>query len=290
MKKKANQIPPLTESDIRRFFSLVKWNPDNDCVEWQNKPSPGGYGHFCVKGGSYPAHRVACAIRGINVPTDMQVNHRCSNKKCVRADHLEIVDQSGNSLYLRDFEGGAHGQKLDREKVAIIKRKLIEGERRKDVAKQFGVSKETISAIGCGVTWSNVLPELSHKTRRCRGDGSIVRTPCDRYCAMLNGVAIGNYFTHEEAESAIDLFRRTGIRKTKQRRRVGNISLTKYNNYQVRLKGKTIGTFHTLTEAERALSELTKTANVGRSTTPTDGQIAGLAPEQTPSPCTFVPS
>lgn len=55
-----------------------------------------GYGRLGVGGRSVAAHRLALALTGESIPTELEPDHLCRNRACVRRSHLELVTHAEN--------------------------------------------------------------------------------------------------------------------------------------------------------------------------------------------------
>lgn len=71
------------------------------CWVWTGKPDGKGYGQ--INAGRRPskmlrAHRVAYELCVGPIPEDLQLDHLCRNRMCVRPEHLEPVTQRVNVL------------------------------------------------------------------------------------------------------------------------------------------------------------------------------------------------
>lgn len=63
-----------------------------------------GYGRYRLPGMKWDktAHRVVYELyTGVEIPSDMTIDHLCLNKQCVRPDHLEVVTRAENSRRAR---------------------------------------------------------------------------------------------------------------------------------------------------------------------------------------------
>lgn len=85
---KNRPLPPLTESDIERFWSKVdRSNPDG-CWPWTASCFPNGYPQFQLSGEPFVATRVAYFIQYGVDPMDLGVLHHCDNPPCCRGKCL----------------------------------------------------------------------------------------------------------------------------------------------------------------------------------------------------------
>jgi HNH endonuclease len=82
-----------------RFWEKVQMPslPDG-CMEWMAHRSVYGYGRFKFNGVQVGAHRLSWIITNGPIPKNMQIDHLCRNRGCVRPDHLDLVTQKENVL------------------------------------------------------------------------------------------------------------------------------------------------------------------------------------------------
>ncbi len=144
----------------KRFWSKVEHKPGG-CWEWTAGTNR-GYGEFWLSGGMRKAHRVSYKMEYGSIPTNMCVCHHCDNPPCVRPSHLFIATQKENltDAYLKGrlrngvSIGSAHGRsKLTEKQVSgILKDTRTHG----DIAKDYNVSRSTVSLIKQRKTWKHV--------------------------------------------------------------------------------------------------------------------------------------
>ncbi len=89
-----------------RKTQLARWNEkwievESGCHEWQAAKNSEGYGNFWDKRFQTMrgAHRVGWEMLMGEVPDNMEIDHICKNKACVRLDHLRMVTGSQNTMY-----------------------------------------------------------------------------------------------------------------------------------------------------------------------------------------------
>ncbi len=108
-----------------RFWSKVA-KADVGCWEWLAAISGSGYGLFWLDGRYVGAHRVAVEFDGRKIPTGMHTDHLCSNRSCVRPDHLEVVTPQENQRRSTSVSGlnaakveCAHGHPLSGDNLYL---------------------------------------------------------------------------------------------------------------------------------------------------------------------------
>ena len=82
----------LSERD--RFES--KFSKGDGCWEWTAALNHKGYGQFRAGSRDVPAHRYSYALYVGPIPTGMQIDHLCMNRRCVNPRHLRVVTNKQN--------------------------------------------------------------------------------------------------------------------------------------------------------------------------------------------------
>lgn len=150
-------------SVYERFYQKVSLPDKNGCRNWLAHCQASGYGTFEVggrKGKTVYAHRLAYSLNYGEIPKGLFVCHKCDNKKCVEITHLFLATAKQNSEDMctkgRSASGGGGGAILFPIQVKNIKQKLAGGLSTIRLAKQYHVSRSTISAIKNNKCWRYV--------------------------------------------------------------------------------------------------------------------------------------
>ena len=144
-----------------------------ECWVWPNGQTTGGYGVIWDRdrGVSKLAHRVAYEMFIGPIPEGLCVCHTCDNPLCVNPDHLWLGTRldnnadrgrkgrtvSGEHFRHNPTRGSANvGAKLTEDQVRDIRRRIRGGESNPDIAKIYGVARNTVSQIRTGASWSHI--------------------------------------------------------------------------------------------------------------------------------------
>jgi len=147
---------------MERFRKKVLVDPETGCHVWQGAKIRGGYGHFRDYDKMVPAHRFHWEVIHGKVPDDLKVCHSCANPACVNPAHLYLDTHARNMAKMseagRIARGGKHGQsKLKEEQVREIIDLFRTGKYAKsEIARRFGVTRETVSKVVSGKRWRHV--------------------------------------------------------------------------------------------------------------------------------------
>lgn len=113
---KHRPIPALSEKDVARLFAKIAVRGAEECWEWRAVCVRNGYGTLHIGGRSgshYLAHRVAFALGHGADPGDLQVDHRCSNRRCCNPQHLRLATNKQNNEHRKgarkDSKSGVRG-------------------------------------------------------------------------------------------------------------------------------------------------------------------------------------
>lgn len=75
---------------------MSRSEPVGDCLIWTGARQPSGYGQIWNGKRPEQVHRIVYrAVHG-EIPTDLEIDHLCRNRACVRVDHLQAVSHREN--------------------------------------------------------------------------------------------------------------------------------------------------------------------------------------------------
>lgn len=141
------------------FKSVVSPYRGEECLIWPYGGTTAGYGLVTLDGRKGYAHRFICEERNGPPPSGRyHAAHECGNNRCVNGSHLSWKTAKENELdkiihgtHNRGERAGA--SKLTEADVRDIL--ALRGvELQKDIAKRYGVIRQSISDIHRGKTWS----------------------------------------------------------------------------------------------------------------------------------------
>jgi len=158
-------VPPLSKQDLARFWSKVQKGKPDECWLWTASKNNKGYGTLGLGSKTFRAHRVAWTIANGPIPDGLCVLHHCDNRLCqnpaclflgTKADNNADRDRKG-----RQVPGAAYGElngqaKLTVQSVRDIRKRAAEGESRHALARECGVSRQTIDNVVRRKFWKHV--------------------------------------------------------------------------------------------------------------------------------------
>jgi hypothetical protein len=135
----------MSATDKDRFLQYVK-PVEGGCHEWQSTIHRTGYGKFWFERRQAFAHRVAYSLF-VGDPGDMNVLHRCDNRRCVNPAHLFLGTQQDNVLDMWTKRRGVGRRIVSDAMVARIKALRAAGTSQQGIAGEVGISQVTVSRI-----------------------------------------------------------------------------------------------------------------------------------------------
>jgi hypothetical protein len=145
-----------------RFWEKVQ--KTNECWLWTGTKAKNGYGVLRMNRKTATVHRLSWQLHKGQIPKGKSVCHHCDIRHCVRPDHLFIATQEGN-LQDASQKGRLNGRNVGRGE-RHGNHKLTETQVRQiramvgtqtAIAKQFGISRVTISDIKRRLWWKHVV-------------------------------------------------------------------------------------------------------------------------------------
>jgi hypothetical protein len=155
---------------VKRFWSKVDIGSADECWEWNGPISNCGYGNFSVGGKRSPdfrqwaAHRYAWFITHGELLPELNVCHKCDNRRCVNPNHLFLGTNADNVRDKVKKQRQARGSKQGHSKIAetdisVIVRLYNDGKSQREIGEMVGLSQATISRILRRDLWTHVERE-----------------------------------------------------------------------------------------------------------------------------------
>ena len=143
---------------------LMHVNDTGECWEWMGVKNATGYGRLYHKSKPIAAHRYSYSIYNGLIKDGQLIRHTCDNPSCVNPEHLISGSNMDNSRDMKDRGRGIRGEKVSASKlkkadIPVIIKKRKQGVKLTELAKEFGVSAETIKHVVKRKTWKHVAIE-----------------------------------------------------------------------------------------------------------------------------------
>jgi hypothetical protein len=149
-----------------KFMARVRQDPVTGCWLWTAHISGDGYGCANFSHQQRKAHRLAWQLFRGKIPIRKIVCHKCDVRACVNPDHLFLGKPAENAADMKRKGRSRSGEKSPSCKLSaetVLKIKALLAEDRwymTEIARQFGISHQTVSDIKKGKRWQHVqLPE-----------------------------------------------------------------------------------------------------------------------------------
>lgn len=150
----------LSPKDQRRFLDNIESGDPDGCWTWnggiQRRPNGDDYPLFYFNGSQKPAHRILWRIYySHHLRKDEVIQHTCDHTWCMNPNHIYKVSRSLDAqerakerVRRQQGYGENHPKaKLSDQEIAEIRQRVQNGELRKDVAADFGISKSYVSML-----------------------------------------------------------------------------------------------------------------------------------------------
>lgn len=142
----------ITDMEMKEWLETQYDLNENGCWVWKNNKSIRGYGSTQYKGKLYKVHRLYWTLCGRVLSDDLHILHgKGCVTSCFNPDHLTPGTPIQNALD-RHRDGTMRQAKLTREQVLDIRSRV--DTKYKQLAEEFGVSRQQISRILSGERWT----------------------------------------------------------------------------------------------------------------------------------------
>ena len=132
---------------------------DNGCfICTSHAGDPFGYRKITINGKSKSMHRFIYEEMFGPIPEGLVVRHKCDNPRCINPEHLELgtIADNNRDIWERG-RGNVPHRAFTGEQVMEILRRIKNGEKQTDLAKEYGVSLSTINHIKTGRNYKRLL-------------------------------------------------------------------------------------------------------------------------------------
>ena len=144
-------------SRAEKIMATVEYDTNGGCWLWSNVANQDGYGHCFHAGQLTLAHRASYEEFRGPIPPGMCVCHHCDVRACVNPDHLFVGDATANNhdmirkgrFWVPVGEASVKAKLTDAQ-ATEIRCRVANGEKRKDLADEMGVSYWAVCDI---VSW-----------------------------------------------------------------------------------------------------------------------------------------
>lgn len=155
-----NYVPAGTQfGEAQRFLNAAILSDTDDCILWPFAKNMNGYGAITVDGKTQRPHRIVCQEVHGPGPYKHEVAHNCGNRLCINPRHLRWATREDNQAD-RAIHGTSNrgerqwANKLKPEQVVQIRKLLTSGATtQREIARMYGISRESVSGIKRGLTW-----------------------------------------------------------------------------------------------------------------------------------------
>lgn len=148
-----------------RVWKRFKVNEASGCWEWYGAINKQGYGTL----GSVHAHRVMWMLCRGEIPSGIQVMHKCDNRRCINVYHLMLgtpKDNADDMMAKGRWRGNVKLSLHDAIKMRDARRS---GKLLREIASEFGITESHASRVCAGEIWQmSAIEEVNH-WRRANG-------------------------------------------------------------------------------------------------------------------------
>lgn len=92
------RLSPMTASESLTRPHLYAVDPQTGCWVWARGVNSSGYGVVCYGGRQHLAHRTFYEHMVSAIPSGLQIDHLCRNRRCVNPGHMDVVTPRENTM------------------------------------------------------------------------------------------------------------------------------------------------------------------------------------------------
>jgi hypothetical protein len=92
----------MTGSTLKRFLKNIDVIEGSNCIVWNGRMNPAGYGKISMDSVDSYAHRFSYIHCVGIIPDGFVIDHICRNKRCVNPAHLRAVTRRENNVFNSD--------------------------------------------------------------------------------------------------------------------------------------------------------------------------------------------
>jgi hypothetical protein len=138
------------------FAEFTQPEPNTGCLLWLGGGKDGGYGTVAwgprAARETVGAHRKAWELVHGPIPAGLGILHKCDTRFCVNPDHLFLGTAADNAADMVAKGRSVRGERQWRWTLSYDQRRQVvarvrSGERQRDVAREFGVSRGLVCKL-----------------------------------------------------------------------------------------------------------------------------------------------
>jgi hypothetical protein len=157
----SNRHGDFTATAVERLDAGSIPEPNTGCQLWV-RSTRHGYGTLWVLGVAYRAHRLSWQLANGPIPDGLFVCHRCDTPSCINPLHLFLGTIADNTADMvrkgrnrtNPYRGGRHpNAKLTDDQADAIRRVMAAGGNLKEVAREFGIDRTSVTNVVKGRTY-----------------------------------------------------------------------------------------------------------------------------------------
>lgn len=128
------------------------------CWNWNGSVGNHGYGQVQYMNQPYTSHRLSWELHCGPIPDDLQVLHRCDNRRCCNPGHLFLGTQADNVKDMIEKGRNDRGEAVSTSKLteAQVKEIRFSSKPQDLLAAEFGISQAHVSNVQTGKRWKHI--------------------------------------------------------------------------------------------------------------------------------------